>query len=103
MFVGFVDLGDDKLLQVMTLDANGTPSAPASAPTYEIWASDLSAKMTNGDGTMSLVTSGTTGWYKAEHSILEADGYAAGSEYVVKIDFTVGSTARSVAQSFQVV
>ena len=101
--IGTVDLGDSVTLTATCHDKNGIATTPASAPTYTIYAHDLSAAMSNGTGTGSAVTSAVTGWYYATHSITAANGYAAGKVYPVLWSWADGSTTYTHENRFHVI
>lgn len=100
-FAGYPALASSHTWDTITTNLSGAIEAPAAAPSYTIYDKSFAA-MANGTGTMSLVTSAVTGWYKAQHSVLAADGYAQGQAYFVKMDYTIGSTSYIHTQTFKV-
>jgi len=98
-FAGFYALGSTAVITEHTVNTAGTPTAPASAPTYAVYDTDAATAMDNSSGSM---TSTTTGWYRCSVNCTAANGYAAGSIYTAKIDYTIGSTSYATDQKFQV-
>lgn len=94
-----VTLGGTLYFMHRSKDSNRTPTAPAAAPTYSIYRGDSDSTMTGGTGTMTAVA-GSTGLYRAGHSITGGNGYASGNSYTVVVADTVGGVARSEEFTF---
>lgn len=86
-----VVLGDNALLPFISHPATETPTAPTGTPTYQVRDSTgLGTGSTVITGSATALSGVTGGWF-INAAITSANGFAAGTTYVVIISYTISA------------
>ena len=100
MFIGRQQLGTELTIGVLCHDASDTPTAPAAAPTIEVWTG--TTKLLTGQMIPVMDRYGTTVAASYFQYNLFLDGKYAAGQYKVLYRYTVGSYVGLEEDTFQV-
>lgn len=100
IFTGYYEIGDTLPILVQCRSTAGTPTAPASAPTYRIY--DSSGTLVANGTLAASDTDSQTGLRYGSLTLSVANGFSVGV-FHVRVAYTVSATAHAVLSTFQVV
>lgn len=104
MFAGFVRLGGSTMtVPVVVSNTTGEPAVADSMPTYRIYDAGVSPGLLVADDELTTAGSTADGFYYIQRPIEASDGFAAGKQYVVIVDYTISGSPRRLPLTFSVV
>jgi len=98
MFLGFNNVGDTLVRDLLTKNSSGTPSTADSAPTFRIYSGASTTPVAT--GTLTHIDSGNvTGLYQLSQVVSSGNGFGRGA-YTVIVQYAISSAARADAYTF---
>lgn len=99
-FLGSIDLEGTLRLPIQCRNGSGVATTPSSAPTWATYGTTDSSVDTGSLG--SSDADSKTGFRTGNAEITAANGYAAGSRYIVRIEYVISGTTYAGIGFFQV-
>lgn len=98
--MGQIDLGETLRLPVQCRNGSGVVTAPDSAPSWSMYTTDDTAKLTGSLGASDADSK--TGFRTGDADITAANGFAAGDRVIVRISYAISSTEYASVGFFRV-
>lgn len=98
-FWGIIALGDTLYGPLVTRNGSLVPTAPTAAPTFTIYAADMSGSLQTGT---SANLDSLTGVYYITQAVTSGNGFAAGKIYTCVATYAISGTTYRQTHTFQV-
>lgn len=98
-WIGFVSLGDTLTLRYQCRNASGTPTAPDSGGTVDVYG-ESDTPLLDGQAFGASDIDGKVGWRKTSLAITSGNGFESGKRYDGRGGYTTGTGAVTKAFTF---